>query len=53
MAVNALEVDTSQQTVKEVHNMLIWKIYHARCNEFLRSTVKLSCIRKDRCVVQN
>ena len=50
VAVNALEVDTSQQTVKEVHKMLIWKIYNARCNEFLRSTMKLSCIDKDRCV---
>ena len=49
VAVNALEVDTSQQTVKDVH-MLIWKIYNARCNEFLRSIIKLSCIEKDRCV---
>lgn len=49
-AVNALEVDTSQQTVTVVHNMLIWKIYNARCNEFLRSTIKLSCIQKERCV---
>ena len=50
VAVNALEVDTSQQAVKEVHSMLIWKIYNARCNEFVRSTIKLSCIEKDRCV---
>ena len=50
VAVNELEVDTSQQAVKEVHNMLIWKLYNARCNELLRSTIKLSCIEKDRCV---
>ena len=50
VAINVLEVDTSQQTVKDVHNMLTWKIYNARCNEVLRSTIKLSCIEKDRCV---
>ncbi len=42
--------DTSSQTVENVHNKLLWKIYNARCNEFLLTVNKLSCIKKNKAV---
>ncbi len=45
--------DTSNrtvETVESVHNKLLWKIYNARCNEFLLTVNKLSCIKKNKAV---
>ncbi len=42
--------DTSNQTVESIHNRLLWKIYNARCNEFLLTVNKLSCIKKNKAV---
>ena len=49
-AVDEMKADFSRQDVEVIHNKLIWKIYNARCNEFLRSIAKLSCIQQKKSV---
>lgn len=47
-ALRNMGVDPSMQAINEVHNKLVWKIYNARCNEFLRATTKLSQIQQNK-----
>ena len=47
---NEIAGDTSNQVIEDVHNKLLWKIYNTRCNEFLRSITKLSCVDKNKAV---
>ena len=35
---------------EEVHKKLLWKVYNARCNEFLHSINKISCMHQNRSV---
>lgn len=41
-------LQSTMDTVKCVHKMLVDKICNARCNEFLRSIGKLACIDKNK-----
>ena len=43
-------IQSTTDTVKCVHKMLVDKICNARCNEFLRSIGKLACIDKNKAV---
>ena len=49
-ALDEMKLDTSRRIIEGVHNKLLWKIYNARCNEFLRSITKLSCIHQKKSV---
>ena len=44
---------TQKELVKQVHEHLLSKIYNARCNKFLRSITKLSCIKSNKAVDVN
>ena len=42
-----------EDILETVHRKLLSKIYNARCNEFLRTISKLSCIQKNKAVDVN
>ena len=46
-AVKELHVSCSENTVQEVHVMLLTKYYNARSNEFLRNITKVTCIKRN------
>ena len=52
-AVWSLQPSTHEDVLKQVHGVLLSKIYNARCNEFLRGITKLSCIKNNKAVDVN
>ena len=46
-------IQSSTDSVKCVHKLLVDKICNARCNKFFRSIGKLSCIDKNKAVDGN
>lgn len=52
-SIEEAEVQATQETVAAVHAILVTKIYNARCNEFLRTIGKLSCIDRKKAVDVN
>ena len=49
-AVIKLDQSFQPEIVEKVHSILFTKLYNARCNEFVRSISKLSCIQENRAV---
>lgn len=49
-ALHECRIDSPDDTVSAVHSSLLNKVYNARCNEFLRTVCKLSCIEKNQAV---
>ena len=43
-------ITSPDNIVSEVHSSLLNKVYNARCNEFLQTVRKLSCIDKNQAV---
>ena len=41
-----MNLQATSEVIESVHNLLINKVYNARCNEFLRTVTKLACIDK-------
>lgn len=52
-SVEEAQVEAAHETVAAVHAMLVTKIYNARCNEYLRTVGKLSCIDRKKAVDVN
>lgn len=52
-AVNSLHPPIDEDMLKHVHGMLLAKMYNTRCNEFLWSITKLSCIKNNKAVDVN
>ena len=52
-AVQSLYPSTHEEVINQVHGALLSKMYNARCNEFVRSITKLSCIKNNRAVDVN
>lgn len=52
-AVQSLQPSIHEDMLKQVHGMLLSKIYNARCNEFVRGITKLSCIKNNKAVDVN
>lgn len=50
MALDEMRIAASAKIIEEVHKKLLWKVYNARCNEFLRSINKISCMHQNRSV---
>lgn len=52
-AVQRLCPTHDKEVAVQVHEQLLTKIYNTRCNEFLRSVTKLSCIKGKKAVDVN
>ena len=50
MALDEMRIAASAKIIEEVYKKLLWKVYNARCNEFLRSINKISCMHQNRSV---
>ena len=50
MVLDEMKIETSMRIVEELHKQLLWKVYNARCNEFLRSINKISCMHQNKSV---
>ncbi len=46
LAVTEIQGETIPEGVEAVHTLLVHKVYNARCNEFLRTISKLTCMEK-------
>ena len=49
-ALHECRITSPDNIVSEVHSSLLNKVYNARCNEFLQTVCKLSCIDKNQAV---
>ena len=49
-ALHECRITSPDNIVSEVHSSLLNKVYNARCNEFLQTVRKLSCIDKNQAV---
>ena len=47
-AVQSLQPFIREDMLKQVHGMLLSRIYNARYNEFVRGITKLSCIKSNK-----
>ena len=45
-----MRIAASAKIIEDVHKKLLWKVYNARCNAFLRSINKMSCMHQNRSV---
>lgn len=52
-AIEETATEATEESIAGVHNFLIQKIYNARCNEYLRTIGKLSCIDRRKAVDVN
>ena len=50
MALDEMNISTSTQIIEEVHQQLLWKVYNARSDEFLRSINKISCMHQNKSI---
>lgn len=46
LAISQFHEQTTLEDIESVHNLLVCKVYNARCNEFLRTVNKLACIEQ-------
>ena len=49
-ALHECRITSLDNIVSEVHSSLLNKVYNARCNKFLQTVLKLSCIDKNQAV---
>ena len=52
-AVQSLHPSVPEDVIKQVHGVLLSKMYNTRCNEFLRDIAKLSCVKNNKAVDVN
>ena len=45
-AVTKIQAYVSNDDIASLHKLLLHKVYNARCNEFLRTITKLTCMDK-------
>lgn len=50
MALDEMRIAASAKIIEEVHKKLSWKVYNARCNKFLHSINKISCMHQNKSV---
>ena len=43
----------NEEILRSVHDIILKKIYNARCNEFLKATNKLNCMKESKVVDAN
>ena len=52
-AVKQLHSASAEETVQQVHSLMLTKIYNARSNEFLQGIAKMSCMNNNKAVDVN